>query len=197
MDGTGGCRAEVTTDERHRPRAFLLVHDAGTEGLRVDDEVRRAGWHADPTGRFHDRCSDGAAWADRTSSECEATTDPLSAPPHPTSAAMAIDAPIAWRAAPLLTTDSTAPIAPDSPISWRAPAVPTTEPVAAPAADQAPGAAGAVAAANAPPEPTSRGAHARRGGGRTDTRRHWPIFYCLVAVLVVVDVIVVWLAYRA
>jgi hypothetical protein len=196
-DETAGCGAEVTTDARHRPRAFLLVHDAATEGLRVDDEVRTDIWRADPMGRFHDRYPDGPAWADQTWSECEATTDPLSAPAHPTSAAVAIDAPIAWRAAPLLTTDSTAALAADPPISWRAASPPITESSAAPFDDPAPGAADGIAPSNEPPEPTSRGAHARRGAGTTDTKRHWPIFYGLVAVLVVVDVIVVWLAYRA
>jgi hypothetical protein len=68
--------------------------------LRVGDDARTAGWHADPTGRIQYRYWDGASWTDQTSWNGEVTTDPLFAPPPPTSAAVAADSPITWRAAP-------------------------------------------------------------------------------------------------
>jgi Protein of unknown function (DUF2510) len=69
--------------------------------LRVVDEARNAGWHADPTGRFQCRYWDGATWTDQASSDGEVTSDPLFAPPISTSAAHAADSPFTWRAAPL------------------------------------------------------------------------------------------------
>lgn len=64
----------------------------------MGDDARTGGWHADPTGRIQYRYWDGASWTDQTSSNGEVTTDPLFAPP--TSAAVAADPPITWRAAP-------------------------------------------------------------------------------------------------
>ena len=66
----------------------------------MGDDARTGGWHADPTGRIQYRYWDGASWTDQTSSNGEVTTDPLFAPPPPTSAAVAADVPITWRAAP-------------------------------------------------------------------------------------------------
>jgi hypothetical protein len=103
----------------------------------------------------------------------------LSAPLHPTSAAIAADSPITWRAAPLPTAESTAAVAADSPISWRAAALPITESVASPSDGQAPGAADWVAASNAPPQPMSRSAFARLDGGTTDSRKDWLNFYVI------------------
>ena len=66
----------------------------------MGDDARTAGWHADPTGRIQYRYWDGASWTDQTSWNGEVTTDPLFAPPAPTSAAAAADSPITCRAAP-------------------------------------------------------------------------------------------------
>jgi hypothetical protein len=137
----------------------------------VDDGARTAGWHPDPMGRFQDRDRDGT-----------------------TSAAIAADSPISWRAAPLPTTESTATVAADSPISWRAAALPITESAAAPSDGQAPGAADWVSASNAPPQAVSRNAFAGTDGGTTDSKKDWLIFYGFFAVLIAVDAIVAWLA---
>jgi hypothetical protein len=162
----------------------------------VHDGARTSAWHPDPMGRFEHRDPDGATWADRTSSDCDVTSDPLSAPLRRTSAAIEAESPISWRAAPLPTTESTAAAA-DSPICWRAAALPITESPAVPSDGQAPGAADWVAASNAPSQRTSRSAFASTDGDTTDSKKDWLIFCGFFAVLIAVDAVVAWLANRA
>jgi hypothetical protein len=109
--------------------------------------------------------------------------------PLPTSAALASDSPISWRAAPLPTFEWTAPITADSPIHWRAAPLRTTGSAVVPSHHQPPGAARGIAAATSPPEAASR-ALAQRSGGTADTKQTWFIFYGVFAALFVVDVIV-------
>jgi len=155
------------------------------------------GWQRDPMGRFQDRDRDGATWSDQTSSDCDVTSASLSAPLYPTSAAIAADSPISWRAAPLPTTESAAVVAADSPISWRAAALPITESAVAPSDGHAPGVADWVAASNAPAQPVSRSAFASTDDATADSKKDWLIFYGLFAVVIAVDAIVAWLANRA
>ena len=123
-----------------------------------------------PMGRFQDGDRDGATWADQTLCDCDVTSDTLSTPVRQPRGITA-DSPITWRAAPLPATESTAAVAADSPISWRAAAVPIAQSAAAPSDRQAPGAADPFAASNAPPQPMSRSASTRPGGGTTDSKR--------------------------
>jgi hypothetical protein len=197
VDETAGCGGEVTTDERHRRGAFVLVHDAATEGLRMVDEARTVGWHDNLMGGFQDRDWNGAPCADQTSSGCEVTTDLLSVAPHATPAGRCGRFADHLACCTASNIESTAAVEADSPISWRAAALPITESATASSNEPAPGAAAGIAATNASTEPTSRSALAHRAGATTSTKRPWPIFYGLVAVLILVDVIVVWLAYRA
>ena len=196
MDEAARCGGEVTNNERHRRRGFVLVHDAATEGLRVVDEARTVGGHADLMGGFQDRDWDGAPCADQASSGREVTTDLLSVPPHATSAGHCGRFADHLAGCTASNTEPTAAVEADSPISWRAAALPITESATASSDEPAPGAPAGIAVTNASTEPTSRSAVAHRTGGTTSTTRPWPIFYGLVAVLILVDVIVVWMAYR-